>query len=251
MYFIHKTASHSFSRFSTTFKTIYRNIYHKKFEPEIYILNKFISAGSLCFDIGAAYGRYTFIMSRLVSDSGHIYSFEPGSYSCKVLSNVVKFHQLENVTIIKKSLSEEDGFTKLTIPIKKGGKIGPSLAYLSLGANPKNIGITEEVELTTIDKYCSQMQISRLDFIKCDVEGVELSVFRGGEETIRHYQPVVLCEVDKDCMEKFGFHPREIYDFFRNLGYNSFVLEGKEIKGVNEINCPRNYFFIHSSGKNL
>ncbi len=51
---------------STIFKTIKRNLQQKKFEDEIYLLNKFISSGSICFDIGAAYGRYALPMSRLV-----------------------------------------------------------------------------------------------------------------------------------------------------------------------------------------
>ena len=38
--------------------------------------------------------------------------------------------------------------------------------------------------------------LPRLDFIKCDVEGLELSVFNLFVEIIGKFRPVILCELE-------------------------------------------------------
>lgn len=229
------------SCYSTIFKTIRRNILGKKFEPEVSVLDKFVKSGSACFDIGAAYGRYAFAMSRLAGSSGHIYCFEPGDYSHKVLTSIVKFHRLKNVTLVKKGVSDKKGFSQLSIPIKKKGKLGISMAHLGPGKNSNQLG--QQIEITTIDNYCSEAGLKRLDFIKCDVEGAELLVFKGGEKTISAYKPTVFCEVDKDFLKRFNFTPGQVYDFFKEKGYKAYVFEKNELKEISRMEANNNYIF--------
>ncbi len=238
------------SCWGTTFKTIYRNISDKKFESEVYALNKFISPGSICLDIGAAYGRYAFVMSKLAGNSGCVFSFEPGNYSFKVLSNVVRFHRLKNVTLVKRALADKKGAAELSTPIKRDGKIGPSLAYLTTEKFDNNCAV-ELVKAITLDDYCSEINIPRVDFIKCDVEGAELLVFKGAKDVIVRYKPTVLCEVDKGHLKRFSLTPEQIYDFFCQRNYKSFILKEKKFEKVNCIKENHNYFFIHSQAKVL
>ena len=234
------------SCFSATFKTIYYNIRKKKFEREAYVLNKFIHFGSVCFDIGAAYGKYTLTMSKLAGNTGHIYSFEPGNYSYKVLSNIVKFHRLENVTLVKKALSDKTGAANLAVPIKGSGKLGKGLAYLCSSFD-SNV-IFEKVEAVTLDEYCSGKNIPNIDFIKCDVEGAELLVFRGAKHCIEHYNPTILCEVNIEfLLNRFNSTPSQIYDFFNQRDYKAFFLKDNKFECVSSIIEKRNYFFIHNS----
>lgn len=248
-WFYKTKAYQNLSCFSTTVKTIYRNIRGKKFESEVKVLKKFISEGSIVFDVGAAYGRYTLPFCRLVGSYGHVYSFEPGSYSYGVLSTIVKFHRLRNVTIMKKALSNKSGTLRLILPIKKSGKAGPSLAYLSEQGNSNCI--TEDVEMTTIDNYCEEMNVFRVDFIKCDVEGAELLVFKGGRNTIERYKPTILCEVDKGNLEKFRETPERLYEFIVPMGYKSFIFERNTFNEVDCIVRDSNYFFIHGDNEEL
>lgn len=82
-----------------------------------------------------------------------------------------------------------------------------------LGLNPQVISFEEKM-----------VRICRLDdlnlrpfFIKIDVEGSELSVLRGSQQTIRKYLPVVLVEIQNEIAYK------EISDFMISLGYANFV----------------------------
>ncbi|MCP4652632.1 MAG: FkbM family methyltransferase [Candidatus Omnitrophica bacterium] len=246
----HKTRLYqSFSCFSTAFKSIKRNFQAKKFESEVSILNKFISKGSVCVDIGGAYGRYAFAMSKLVGQAGRIHSFEPGKYSFNVLSTVVKFCRLKNVTITKKALSNSSGSIKLFSPVKQSGRIGPSLAYIA--DRGLSDALSEEVEMTTLDEYCSKNNINHVDFIKCDTEGAELLAFHGAREMIAKCKPVVLSEVDKGHLSRHNHTPAQMFQFFSDMGYVAYIYRNSKFTLVNSLNDDANYFFVPSARENL
>lgn len=82
-----------------------------------------------------------------------------------------------------------------------------------LGLNFRDISLEEKV-----------VQIRRLDelnlqpfFIKIDVEGYELHVLRGSQETIRLHRPIVLVEIQNQDLYK------EVSEFMIALGYVNFV----------------------------
>jgi len=233
---------------STTFKTIRRNLAGKKFESEVYELNRFIKEGSVCVDVGAAYGRYAFHISKLVGKKGKVYCFEPGDYSYKVLSAVVKYHKMNNVVKVKKALSDSKGIEKLIIPIKERGQIGPSLARLGDAADSDEIS-QDNVEVTTLDDFCVENGVQKVAFIKCDVEGAEVKFFKGAEKVIDRDKPVILCEVEGEHLIKFGSTPEQFYDSFIKKGYKIFILRDKKFIKVESMNENHNYFFIHSSSE--
>ena len=234
----------------TIIRTIHRNIHGTKFEDDVYVLDKLFSKGSTCIDIGANYGRFTLVMSRLVGANGQIYSFEPGQYSYKVLSSAVKFHRLKNVILVKKALSDKEGTTELMTPVKKTKKLGHALAYLK--CDHKGESIAEKIETTTLDKYFFKENIKRIDFIKCDIEGAELLALRGARDVIVRYKPIMLCEVSVLALkEKFNSVPKQIYDFFCQLDYKAFILNKDKLKEIKNINRDSNYFFIHCQSEVL
>lgn len=239
----------TFLCFRLTLKTLLRNIFYKKFESEVYVLHRLIQPGAICFDVGAAYGRYTLWISRLAQQAGRVYSFEPGTISFQVLKNIVRFHRLRNVVLVQKALSNCTGPSTLAIPVKKGKHLGLSLAHLGLSQEEKSV--FEAIETVTLDDYCRRAEIPRVDFIKCDVEGAEGLVFQGAEETLHRYRPTVLCEIDQAFLTRFRSHVNEIQSFFRDRGYRIFRLaNGKYFEEIKEIREPHNYFFIHPECEN-
>jgi FkbM family methyltransferase len=231
-----------FSCLSTAIKTISRNLANKKFEPEVSLLPQFLKPGSICLDVGGAYGRYALPMSRLVGPAGKVYSFEPGTYSFRVFAMAKAFHGMKNVSIIKSALSNQAGRMKLVSPLKRNGKMGVSLSYLS---NHKIVNsISEDVEVTTVDIFCRQNDINPVDFIKCDVEGAEMLIFQGAKQTLVRDKPYILCEVDRANLTKFNSTPEELLLFFRQQGYNCYQYESGRLQAISQIIKAANYFFI-------
>ena len=87
------------------------------------------------------------------------------------------------------------------------------------------------------------------DFIKCDVEGAELLVFRGGEETIRLHRPIVFTEMLRKWAKPFDYHPNDVIEFFGRLGYGCHAIGPQGLAPFAEMtdtSTETNFVFLHS-----
>ena len=65
-----------------------------------------------------------------------------------------------------------------------------------------------------------------IDLIKCDVEGHELEVFRGGEGLLKSQAPILMVEIEQRHLRSHSV--RDVFDYLERLGYRgSFFLKGK------------------------
>jgi hypothetical protein len=77
-----------------------------------------------------------------------------------------------------------------------------------------------EVPVVTLDAFCRQNSVARLDFIKVDVEGMELEVFRGGQRVLSEMRPALYFETIAPFAEFRGFDIfGEIERLLRGHGY--------------------------------
>ena len=51
--------------------------------------------------------------------------------------------------------------------------------------------LRSEKTMLTIDEFCARHSVSRIDFIKADVEGGEIDLICGAEDTIRKFKPAI------------------------------------------------------------
>ena len=120
--------------------------------------------------------------------------------------------------------------------------LGHSLAHLEADSDTNYV--SRPVTITTIDHFAHEANFVRLDFIKCDVEGAELSVFEGGSSTIERFKPTILAEIYKAWLARYHTQVNQIKDFFGRLGYQAFRLNDTELLQVGSIDQDGNYFFI-------
>ena len=213
-----------FSLPSTIIKTVRYNCSGLECEGQVKALATLIKTGSICFDVGGAYGRYAFPLSSIVGPQGRIYSFEPGGYSCKVLKFVKFFFGLHNVVIIKKVVADRAGSIELCLP--QAGSF------------------REKVDMLTLDDFVKQENPPRVDLIKCDTGGSELSVFQGALGVINRSKPIVLTEIDADKMARYGQKPSDMLDFFRIWNYRLMVWDKEAFIPLSGADKPGKYFFI-------
>ena len=67
-------------------------------------LKKNIKPGDIVIDVGANIGYFTCLMSKLVGETGHVYSFEPELNNFKMLKMNVEENNCSNVTIEQKAI---------------------------------------------------------------------------------------------------------------------------------------------------
>ena len=70
--------------------------------------------------------------------------------------------------------------------------------------------------------------VSKVDFMKLDVEGAELSVLYGAMKLLRREsRPAILAEVQDSRTEAWGYPAREIIQFLIRMDYRWFAIAAK------------------------
>ncbi|MDH7476208.1 MAG: FkbM family methyltransferase [Microgenomates group bacterium] len=143
--------------------------------------NKKIAAkkNDVVLDAGGCFGDTTLYFANLVG-KGKIYTFEPISNNLKILKFNMKLNPLlaKKIKIVKKplwSISDK----KLTL-IDRGP--GSKSLVKTQNSNYSKLSIS-------IDDFVKNNRISKVDFIKMDIEGAELPALKGGKNTIKKFRP--------------------------------------------------------------
>ncbi len=65
------------------------------------------------------------------------------------------------------------------------------------------------VTMRSMDTWVAHAALDRLDFMKLDVEGAELVVLAGAEQTVARFRPLILAELDEYWMSTRGQSPAD------------------------------------------
>jgi FkbM family methyltransferase len=205
------------------------------------MLYKLVSENDTIFDIGANIGWYSNHLSKKLPNS-KIYSFEPIPETFAQIKRNIELNQAKNITLNNVALSDKVQTLSFYY--------SPTITGASSAANiTENENMTMlECQTNTIDKFVTENNISNLDFIKCDVEGAEFMVYKGGAETIEKHKPIVFTEMLRKWAAKFGYHPNDIITFFKQFGYNCYTSHNGKliaIEIVTDETMETNFFFLH------
>jgi FkbM family methyltransferase len=182
---------------------------------DVYFLKHIIRPGDYCADIGAHLGYFTIELSRLVGDSGKVFAVEPMSAFHNTLRRVIQKKKATNVTLYQVALGGSGEYVEMGVP-----RIGAMKRFAHARvkeANPHlEFSESERVKNESGDRLFSDL--SRLDYIKCDVEGLEYQVFATMLQTLQKHHPVLLCEFfEREQRIKF-------FELLRPLGYKPYGL---------------------------
>ena len=194
-------------------------------ETELYPISKIITKDSIVFDIGANRGELSYFFA-VTCRAKTVFSFEPQKRMFGVLQGVASC--VQNIVPIHKALSDSVSKMNIQIPVHASGRYTQSA---SLESNITGRKATEVVFLETLDTFVTENNISRIDFIKCDTEGHELPVFKGGQKTLTNLRPILFIEV-KDQ------HKTELFKLLKERGYIPYQSTEAE-KAYSE-----NYYFV-------
>ena len=175
------------------------------YDPE-HIMSKFCNLGSIVMDIGANMGEWSLHMAKMVGGNGRVFSFEPIPSMVQALEKTIAINNFSQVSISECAISNKTGHSQFSIPFNKDNQAIPFWSRLVLGEEftaPKwidgpwgKVATTKpiEVQTTTLDRFTSEKNITKLDFIKIDVEGHEKYVIEGGQKTLKTLKPAIILE---------------------------------------------------------
>jgi len=186
-------------------------------------LNKLLSydlAGGQVFDIGANHGIFSYFLTKAVGKKGYVHVFEPQPELAREITGMMEWLGKDNVTV--NSLALSDNQNKRILHREKIGDGGATLESNQVRSDQNQEVL---INTTTLDNYFSSLDIKKLNYIKCDVEGHELAVIKGGLAAIRNQKPIIQIELrtgEPSC--------EEIISILKDIGYSGFMcLDNKEI----------------------
>lgn len=219
-------------------------------ESELAGLHHVVRPGGVCLDIGAAFGIYTAVLSRLVGETGEVHSVEPLTFAHRAASALLRPRRGPNIRRHALAFGAAPGRGVVRVPFRDSAAVtGRSFLHTDgsdLGANREfDEHVDVVVPTDTLDNFCSSLHLNRLDFIKADVEGAELMVLRGGEETIKRWRPALLLEVEDRHTERYGYRPDDLVGWLAGRGYRMREWRRAAWRPVNRV-CghTRNYLFV-------
>ena len=186
-------------------------------------------------DLGANLGYFAKTFARLAS-KGSVTCIEPIPNFKDLL--VKKMGDLPNVKILHTALGEENGEITMVLP-KSNGMIRTGLPHI-MSEEEKGLGLEErKVPLTHAGELFASFD--RVDYIKCDIEGYEWTVFQLIEESLAKHQPMIQVEIGDTNAPK-------MIEFLAKLGYEQYgIARFKIIKDMFPQQEQGDYLFVHSS----
>lgn len=210
-------------------------------------LSRWIGRDSVILDVGGHAGQFAKLFARMAPD-GRVLAVEPGSYALSILRPAIRFNRIANVTVLPVGVGAEPARLTLSVPVKRSGSLGFGLSHLGAAAGGRDDGrrvVEEVVEVTTVDRLVADHRITRLDFVKADIEGWELRMLAGAARTIESFHPTMLLEVGRANLARAGDTPEALFEHLDGLGYRAYVL-GEGLRSFEPVRAPRegDIFFV-------
>jgi len=172
--------------------------------------------GKTAVDAGANWGIYSYWMHSRVGAEGHVIAFEPQPELSAHLRELRDSFRLRRLEIAEMGLSSQ--IDELTLRRPKAHWGGATFESESEDSNYYDL---IKAKVTTLDTYFENHPARPISFIKCDVEGHEHHVFRGGQNILLEDRPDLLFECydaeNPDCKE---------FSYLKSVDYEGFCFFG-------------------------
>ena len=190
-----------------------RNVRSAKEEPEAPYLRYVLAADDVCLHVGASDGRHSYAMAA-AAPGARIHAFEPSRFTYGVLRQVLAWHGLTGrVKTTNAAVGEAPGELMLVTPRKTSGRMGRALAFTAERApegqarpDADSDGVAvQPTPVIRLDDYCAENGLTRVDFIRMDIEGSEAAALKGALGVIERDRPNALVEIHPAMLrERFG-----------------------------------------------
>ncbi|MDR1740741.1 MAG: FkbM family methyltransferase [Synergistaceae bacterium] len=144
-----------------------------------------VEPGDVVIDAGSWIGDFAAYAS--VKGASKIYAFEPTAETFEYLLKTAAMNP--NIHPVMAGLGDVKTESRFF-----AGKNNPASSTNSALAGRVNGGEERTVSITTIDDFVRENGLTRVDFIKADIEGYERNMLIGARETLRRFAPkLALC----------------------------------------------------------
>lgn len=189
------------------------------------LLDKLLKPGMTVIDIGANIGEITMVSAKRVGVSGRVISFEPVDKVASALIFNIQRNNLTQVHVVQSGLSD---VARRSVPIYdsygSAASDDENAGRGSLYGNGSGNKPLQNVSITTLDLWATEQPLQRIDLIKIDIEGAELSCLRGAAATLAKFHPMLIVEVQDESATAAGYRTKDILQFLSSFGYEFMAI---------------------------
>lgn len=185
-------------------------------------VNNNLNTEEVFIDVGANAGYFTLLAARRVQGAGIVLSIEPNPIVAKQLRANVERSNLANVIIEEKVCSDSLQTTIQTLYLHDDSNSGRASLSKSNTAGIENV----QVASSTVDQLVQEHGLRHVTLVKIDVEGAELMVLRGMTDTMRHFRPTIVIELEPHLLRGFSATAEDVVSLLSTFGYKVSSLGG-------------------------
>jgi FkbM family methyltransferase len=146
--------------------------------------NKAKLQGGLLLDVGANHGAYARLLHKL-APTARIIAFEPHPRTFAVLRDLMT--DMPSVSLVNEAVGDKTGKLNLYDFGFSDGSTQASLSEATIALYSSDI-VAHSVDCTTIDDFMERSGVDRIDFLKIDTEGYDLSVLKGARKALSEHK---------------------------------------------------------------
>lgn len=198
-------------------------IYNEFEQMETEFVKRLLRQNMTVVDAGAHHGLYTLLASKRVRWDGRVIAVEPSPRECARLEKHLRLNRCSNTDLVACALGEDPGETDLYL-VDGVQDWCNSLRPPAVDEPVRTV----RVSVRRLDDVLAELGVSKVDFLKLDVEGAELSVLYGAMKLLhRESRPAILAEVQDTRTQPWGYAAREIVQFLIRMDYRWFAIAAK------------------------
>src|SRR5262245_15435931 len=182
-------------------------------------------------DVGAYIGRH--VDQMLQTAATQVIAFEPVAHLADDIRD--RFEEGDRLVVHQVALAARPGRSAFFIDRSKPGASGMRIREDA----DRGMLAQTQVAVETLDSYA----LDDVDYIKVDVEGAELLVLEGGQQTIAASRPLVSVEFGGKAYRAYGLHRRSLLDWAESNAYLVCDLFGSPLSGAVYDDCVGRYYW--------
>jgi FkbM family methyltransferase len=201
---------------------------------QLTLIEKLLDRADVFLDVGANQGEFSIAAARIVQQ-GKVIAFEPVSEYRERLIENVRLNNFVNVQVISVALGEKEG----SLPIYDQQEMfmdGTRHEGLpTLFASESRHHAREVVPVKRLDDVLRELDVSRVNVIKLDIEGAEWNALRGAVNTLARCRPTLIVEIGRETCQAAGYEPEALVEWLSGLGYRiEKIIEGGKTIPINQ-----------------
>jgi FkbM family methyltransferase len=182
----------------------------------VQLMKRTLKSGMTVVDVGANIGYLSALASGLVGNTGQVHAFEPMPQNVSRLrQNLSAFRWAR---LYPCAVGEAPG--KATICFDESESGWASLLITD------DLKCRAEVDVIRLDDWARDAAITRVDFVKMDIEGGEFRALRGAQEMLSRFRPIIVAELNAVCLARDHRKPEDVFALLQGLGYECSPFNG-------------------------